>query len=100
MSIYKIAENIFYKLYYKNIKWRPSITPVDVAEFIKWSKRRRAFFFIEAVSEWSFPVAMNLCSVLERSGILVKFYMDQRSNGHYEGYSIYVYNEAAEELWT
>jgi len=117
MSIYDIARNIYYSIYMRQWGRYSSLSISEIAEFIKWSKERRAFFYQEALkifdkgklfhilsilstAQLLFRIRfVHILSILSTAQLLFRIRFDGRLHGDRIYYSVYIYNEAAEELW-
>jgi len=100
MTIYDIAKNIYYGIYMRQWGRYSSLSIFEIAEFIKWSKDRRVFFYQEALKIFDKGKLFHLINILSTAQLLFRIRFDGHLHGDRVYYSIYVYNEAAEELWT
>jgi len=100
VTLYDVAKNIYYGIYMRQWGRYSSLSISEIAEFIKWSKDRRVFFYQEALKIFDKGKLLHLINILSTAQLLFRIRFDGRLHGDRIYYSIYVYNEAAEELWT
>ena len=99
MTLYDVAQKIYRKYYMP--KWRRliSFTVMDLLHAIEWAKKRRVFFWQEVVKKYGMGRAGILIGMLTSAQLVFSIRYEKHRYRERIYYSVYVYNEAAEEFW-
>ena len=76
-----------------------SVTVMELTDFIRWAKEEKVFFWHEAVAAFGWGKANILLSLLTSAQLLFRIRFDSSWRCQRLYYTIYLYNEAAEEYW-
>jgi len=99
MTLYDIAKRIHETFYMP--KWRhlAPMTVTDLLKIIEWAKRRKVFFWQELAKRLGVDKTRQVLGILTAAQLLILIRHDTHWYGDRIFYSIYMYNEAAEEYW-